>query len=141
MPAARSKLASLAGKLWASPNTLAGLLLGLAGLPFGARTRVCYNAIWFLHYPIGRGAITLGNVVLATRGWEPETARAIYGVLQQVGRHEEAHTYQYERLGPLFGPVYLFSPGAFTGRSPFERAATLFATGLGPWWPRRGGRP
>jgi hypothetical protein len=140
MPAARFSLVGVLGKLWTSPNSIIGILLGAVGVLFGARVRRGYNAIWFINYPIGRGALTLGNVVLATRGWEPEAALTVYGVFQQVGPHEEAHTRQYEVLGPFFGLAYLLLPGAFTARSPFERAATLYATGLGGWWPgtRRG---
>ena len=57
------------GALWTLPNTLAGLLLGVAGMPFGAhahlRGREC--AMVFHRWPWGPGgAITLGNVILHT---------------------------------------------------------------------------
>ena len=57
----------LFGVLWALPNTLMGLLLGLPALPFGARLRISDDALVFLRYPWGPGsALALGNVILCT---------------------------------------------------------------------------
>lgn len=54
----------------------------------------------------------------------------------QVGRHEKAHTYQYEALGIFFAPLY-FKNGGLTGPSgnPFESAAQNYGSGTGGWWP------
>ena len=122
------------GKLWTLPNTLIGLLLGLAALPFGARLALGHNAVQFLNYPLGRGALTLGNVVLYAR-CAPGQCGCWYGAPEplHLGLHEEAHTRQYERLGPLFIPVYLLC-GGISARNPFEQAANAYAAG-GHWWP------
>ncbi len=123
------------GKVWALPNTIVGTVVGLAGVPFGAKPRFTNNAIWFENYPWGEGAITLGNVVLSTHGWGPGNTRIAYGVLQNIGLHEQAHTLQYQALGPFFGPAYLVSGGAFSTNSLFERSATRYATTGKGWWP------
>ena len=52
-----------------------------------------------------------------------------------VGRHEAAHTFQYQLLGPLFVPVYLCC-GGISARNPLEQAANAYAAG-GHWWPPR----
>lgn len=90
-----------------------------------------------LNYPWGpRGAITIGNVILF-RDTVPDRLLDRYDGtgLVRAGTHERAHTYQAQILGPLFGPTYLLAGGAFTERSPFERAADNFADGSGSWWP------
>lgn len=132
------------GALWTLPNTLVGLLGGLAGLFAGARPYWSGRdlAIAFRHYPWGPGgAITLGNVILHTgptldvpcrtyahqAGWCSEPVIGLHD-------HERAHVYQYLVLGPLYLPVYL-ACGGVSARNPFERAADIHAlTGKG-WWP------
>jgi len=120
---------------FSDPNTAVGFVAGLAGVPFGAEIRFTNNAIWFENYPWGDGAITIGNTVLSTPGWGPDASRFAYGVIQPIGLHEQAHTYQYQALGPFFAPAYLLSGDAFTGNSPFEQAATRNATTGRGWWP------
>jgi hypothetical protein len=128
-----STLRGAVGKLWAAPNTLLGLLLGLPSLAFGARIVRGHNALQFLGYPLGSGALTLGNVVLYA-GCGPDELGAGYGVAPvPLGLHEQAHTLQYERLGPLFLPVYVLA-GGISSRNPLERAADAYAGG-GSWWP------
>lgn len=132
------------GALWTLPNTLVGLLGGLAGMTAGARPHWSGRdlAIVFRHYPWGPGgAITLGNVILHTgptldvpcrtyahqAGWCSEPVVGLHD-------HERAHVYQYLVLGPLYIPVYLLC-GGVSARNPFERAADIHAlTGKG-WWP------
>jgi hypothetical protein len=136
------------GLAWASPVTLAGLLAGLAGMPFGARARFSDAALVFHHYPWGPGgALTLGNVILHTGRSLDEAAvtyacRARGGRDQQVrlGDHERAHVLQYLALGPLFLPLY-FACGGISHRNRFEQAADRYAlTGRGWWpWPRPDG--
>ncbi len=100
-----------------------------AGLSFGN------NAIQFTNFPFGRkGALTLGNVQIY-RNARPGKSDFWYGVYQNTGLHEQAHTYQSQVLGPLFLPAYLLSGNPISGSNPFERAATDFATGAGGWWP------
>lgn len=132
------------GMLWTSPNSIVGLLLGAAGLPFGARMRwQRHELAWVIRrWPWGPGgALTLGNVILhsgdrldvpcctyahrAGRGDEPTISLA---------DHERAHVYQYLLLGPLFLPLYAIC-GGISVRNPFELAADRYAqTGRG-WWP------
>jgi hypothetical protein len=132
------------GLLWALPNTLLGLLLGLAGLPFGARFGVerAQRAVVVRQWPWGQGALTLGNSIVHSgadlrRRCRTYADRAGEGAepLVPLDAHERAHVYQAMVLGPLFLPVYLLA-GGVSARNPFERAADRYAaTGRG-WWPR-----
>lgn len=98
-----SRIQRWAQRLWASPNTLIGLVFGLLLLPFGARMRVVDGVI---EVSAGRrpprrrwpfSAITFGHVVLGTHAQE----------LQRLRAHERVHVRQCERWGPLFLPAYL----------------------------------
>jgi hypothetical protein len=151
LPHLLTRTLDLAGKIWTLPNTLAGLLLGAAALVFGARPQLCHNAIVFNRIPLVKRAFTLGNVILnpavnlngncATYA----SVAAYYRIHDpliiehvNLGAHEEAHTLQYQVLGPFFLPLYgltQFLPAP----TPFERAADIYAkTGRG-WWPWRHG--
>jgi hypothetical protein len=117
--------------LWASPYTLFGLCVGLAGLLTGGHGRVRDRAIefhggavkWFVaHLPGGRFtmAITFGHTVLG----QTEAA------LDISHDHEMVHVRQYERWGPFMGPAYLLcSLVLWLARrrpyhdNPFERQA------------------
>lgn len=134
------------GAAWTLPNTLAGLLIGAAGLPFGAHVhwRVRERSLVFHRWPWGPGgALTLGNVIVHTGDTLDSPCvtyahRAGHGhePTIQLADHERAHVYQYMVLGPLFLPVYLLC-GGVSVRNPFERAADRYAqTGRG-WWPGR----
>lgn len=132
------------GIAWTAPNTVIGLLLGLAGLPFGSRMRLDTRelAIVFRHCPWGPGgAITFGNVIVHTgdsldRRCMTYAHRA--GRCEQppvrLGDHERAHVYQYMVLGPLFLPLYLLC-GGISVRNRFERAADRYARSGQGWWP------
>lgn len=137
-------LARVFGVLWASPNTVLGLIAGVIGLAFGARAHVRANecAIVFQRWPWGPGgAITLGNTILHTGDTLDSPCvtyahRAGYGDEPQIvlADHERAHVFQYMALGPLFLPLYLLCGGVHV-RNRFERAADRYAsTGRG-WWP------
>lgn len=137
-------LALLAGALWAMPNTLLGLLAGLAALPFGAqlRWRPRELALVFQHYPWGPGgALTLGNVILHT-GERLDVPCATYAHRAGLGEetpislaaHERAHVLQAMALGPLFLPLYL-ACGGVSVRNRFERAADRYARSGRGWWP------
>lgn len=129
------------GAIWASPNTLLGLLVGSAALCVGARVRWSDAALVFHRVPFGPGgALTLGNVILNTGDSLDVHALtyhcAAFGGTERVrlGDHERAHVYQYLALGPLFLPLY-FACGGIHVRNRFERAADRYAlTGKG-WWP------
>ena len=112
---------------WASPNTLLGLLLGALSFQ---RPRARDGVLVFDGPPRGfvlilrafrRSAITFGHVVLSDQALEG-------GLLL----HELHHVWQYERLGPLYIPIYLLV-WVFTGyaRHPFELAA-IYAEGARP---------
>ncbi len=132
------------GALWTLPNTVIGLLGGLAGMPFGARAQYNHRelALVFHHWPWGPGgAITLGNVILHTGAsldatcatYEHRAGRCVHPAIM-LGDHERAHVFQYMALGPLFLPLYLVC-GGVSVRNRFERAADRYAmTGRG-WWP------
>lgn len=97
--------------LWASPNTLLGLLFIPTAVLSGDRVRVVEGIIelygptvaWFLQHGIplqgGAHAITFGHVIIA-RDKE---------VLVRCRHHERIHVRQYERWGPLFIPAYLIA--------------------------------
>ena len=72
------------------------------------------GVVWALHL-FRRAAITFGHVVLADRS-----------VQGRLLVHELYHVRQYERLGPLYIPLYV-TIWIFTGYRghPFEEAARL----------------
>lgn len=132
------------GWLWASPLTLAGFVVGLCALPFGARMKRTRSALVFHRFPFGPGgAMTLGNVILHTGDsldkQTPTYACAAYGGNDHVclGDHERAHVYQAMALGLLF-PFLYFACGGVSARNRFEQSADHYArTGEGWWpWPR-----
>jgi hypothetical protein len=96
--------------VWASPNSLLGLSLGILMLVLGAETRIVNGVLeisggalgWFFRAPVVGcpfHAITLGHVVLGTDRITLDFARP----------HERVHVRQYEQWGPLFLPAYLAS--------------------------------
>lgn len=96
-----SPVLDIFGKIWASPTTAVGLVLGALGLiTGGARPRRANNAIefrgnrWIAPFT---SAITIGHVICyAAR--EPS---------QHTQDHERQHTYQAEVLGPLYLPLHI----------------------------------
>lgn len=139
----RSLLRAL-GVLWTSPNTFAGLLVGVCGIPFGAHMHFRRRdlALVFHGWPWGPGgAVTLGNVIVHT-GETLDAPCMTYahraGLAEEpqviLADHERGHVLQYMALGPLFLPLY-FLCGGISVRNRFERAADRYAhTGSG-WWP------
>jgi len=132
------------GAVWALPNTILGLLLGLPAVLFGALLRVSDGALVFLNYPWGAGsALTLGNTILCTHSTLDGSCRSYAerfglctpgGALLRLGDHERAHVYQAMVLGVFFLPIY-FMCGGISARNRFEQAADRYAeTGRG-WWP------
>ena len=117
--------------LWASPYTLLGLFVGLVGLCTGGRARIRGRTFefygggvkWFLgRFFLGEGAMafTLGHTILGQTDAALDISRD----------HELVHVRQYERWGPLMGPVYLGCSFVLwlAGRrayrdNPFEREA------------------
>jgi hypothetical protein len=92
-----------AAYLWASPNTLLGIVIGIA---LAGRCRVVDGVVEF-HGPflarnlnrlwVPAAAITLGHCVLAQSA----------DCLNHTRAHERVHVRQYERWGPFFIPAYL----------------------------------
>ena len=117
--------------LWASPNTLIGLLLWPLSLYRGG-TQVVAGVVE-VHGPLiagllnrctpiagGASAMTLGHVII---GQDAEC-------LREARQHEHVHVRQYERWGPLFLPAYVMASliAWLRGRDPyygnaFEREA------------------
>jgi hypothetical protein len=139
----RSLLIAL-GVVWASPNTLIGLIVGGLALAGGATARLRRSdlAVVFDHLPFGPGgAMTLGNCILHT-GDTLDTEcftyahRAGHGAEPAIRLcdHERAHVYQAMVLGPFFLPVYLLC-GGISVRNRFERAADRYAMEGQGWWP------
>ncbi|CAN5632287.1 hypothetical protein BH23PSE2_BH23PSE2_01680 [soil metagenome] len=132
------------GIAWTAPNSALGILIGAAGLAFGARARLRPQdlALVFERWPWGPGgALTLGNVIVHT-GQTLDAPCLTYahraGLCNEaqilLADHERAHVLQYMVLGPLFLPLYLLC-GGISVRNRFERAADRYArTGAG-WWP------
>lgn len=94
--------------VWASPYTVFGLVIGVAGLCTGGRARIRGKVIefygggvkWFLsQLPGGQFAIaiTFGHTVLGKTDAALDISR----------EHELVHVRQYERWGPFMGPAYL----------------------------------
>jgi hypothetical protein len=113
----------------------------------GARPELRHNALVFNRFPVVRRAFTLGNVILnpaANLFGRCPTYESVAAYRRQrdpsvlkfvsLGAHEEAHTRQYQLLGPLFLPIYALTQ-LLPSPTPLERAADTFAqTGTG-WWP------
>jgi len=132
------------GGAWTLPNSLLGLVAGVAGVAFGAHAHIRRRelALVFHRMPWGPGgALTLGNVILHT-GDSLDAPCATYA--HRAGHavepaivladHERAHVFQYMALGPLFLPLY-FACGGIGVRNRFERAADRYAHSGHGWWP------
>jgi hypothetical protein len=96
--------------VWASPNSLLGLIAGTAMLCLGGRVRRVQGCAEFSGGLIGSliaspaiacpyRAITLGHVILGTDEAGLLAAR----------EHEQVHVRQYELWGPFFLPAYVAS--------------------------------
>lgn len=95
--------------LWASPNTLLGLvwvvLARLTGGGCAIHTGVIeahggWAKVLLRRMPFvknGAAAITIGHIVIAQN---PDA-------LHRTRRHERVHVSQYERWGPMFVPAYI----------------------------------
>lgn len=107
--------------LWASPNSLLGILCGLCGLLSGGKMQWRHGCLEFYgglvswglaRTPIAATAMTLGHTILGRDALALEQARA----------HEHVHVRQYATWGPLFLPAYLGC------------AALLWLGGKHPYW-------
>ena len=148
LPPAVSLTIDVVGKIWNLPNTALGLVVGGAGYVVGKvgyalgwyskspQIQFGHNGIQFLNNPfmLEEAALTLGNAISYNKDTPPSAPDAYGDPSVTYGRHEEAHTYQSQVLGPLFIPTYL-SNGLPSRHHPFEHAAQQWAKGEGHWWP------
>ena len=93
---------------WAFPATVLGLIMVMIACVSGGRCRLHTGVVevwggwvtWFLEkvVPLEGGAIamTIGHVVIARSAADADRTRL----------HERIHVRQYERLGPVFIPLY-----------------------------------
>ncbi|HUQ27719.1 MAG TPA: hypothetical protein VM051_03960 [Usitatibacter sp.] len=108
---------------WASPGSLAGLLLAVPALCAGATLRRVDGVLEVAGGRVDRliavlpaslrfAAITFGHVVLGTD----------HTTLACLRRHEHVHVRQYERWGVLFLPLYAASSAIqwLRGRDPYR---------------------
>jgi hypothetical protein len=104
-PPTDTRVKRLLAYLWASPNSLLGLLLALGGRHWHWREGVLEVSGAWLPRLCGRHveAVTLGHIILARH---PDC-------LTRWREHERVHVRQYERYGPLFLPAY-FGLAAYT---------------------------
>lgn len=126
------------GKLWALPVTLLGLVYGLPARLFSTvHLRCAHNALEFVGHPgIRRGsALTLGNVILYGPATDPDACGAYGDGTVCLGRHEQAHTLQYQVLGVFMLVLYPLLHRRGARHNPLEQAAQRYGAGLGHWWP------
>ena len=119
--------------LWASPNTLLGLLVGIFmfSKPRRAGGVLLFESGWgpvvWVMRKAKTGAVCLGHVIVSR---VPVEGRVL--------RHEMVHVRQYERLGPAFIPLYVYQCLRHGLINPLEREAY---EGQDDWTGRvRGGR-
>ena len=116
-------LLRIAAYAWASPNTLLGVVLGLAVLPCGGRVRIVRGVVEFAAgIPLRTrfDAICFGHTIIGVSEAKLDAARD----------HEHVHVRQYEAWGPFFLLAYAASSAwqLLRGRSMyydnyFEREA------------------
>lgn len=100
-------LLKLIAYVWALPNTILGVLLGLPMIILGGKANIVDGVIEFHGGWAGRffatrprrfcfGAITIGHTILGT----------CQNTLATLRRHEHVHVRQYEQWGLFFLPAY-----------------------------------
>ncbi len=126
----------IVGKVWALPNTIVGLIFGSSGYIAGNISyalgisenrptwKFGHNALQFLDNPfmIDGTAITLGNTISYRNVYPSKTGS--YGDKNVLfGRHEEKHTYQQQKLGIFFFPIYFYNGGPNLSKNYLEQEA------------------
>jgi RHS repeat-associated protein len=118
------------GKVWALPNTVVGVTIGMVGTLFGGDAPTLgNNGIQFTNSPFAssRSAYTIGNSMVYGSGLDPssEGPSPYTGWEINAGQHEGTHTYQYQKFGPFFFLAYLSANGCKNQVNPFEVAADM----------------
>jgi hypothetical protein len=132
-------LLNLLGKLWAAPVTLVGIVYGLLSSCFGgASISLQHNAICFEGLKTVRpySAITLGNCILCSTSltlkiptYSEKDGLVLGYITVNIGDHEEAHTYQYQKYGIFFPLIWLLKGGP-TAKDSLEQDADQYALKL-----------
>jgi hypothetical protein len=127
------------GKVRSLPNTAVGAAWGSVGYAAGKamgtnpEVRLANNALQVVRSPLHYRdrPIAMGNVQVYGDGWDPECNYTSKYTRQWVntGRHEEAHSYQAQRLGKLYGPLVGIGGLLFGDANPYETAADDYAAG------------
>jgi hypothetical protein len=92
----------IAAYAWAGPNTLIGLVAGLAVLPCGGHARIVRGVVEFsagIPLRVRFDAICFGHVIIGVSEAKLAAARD----------HEHVHVRQYEAWGPFFLLAYAAS--------------------------------
>ena len=162
-----SVILDIGGKIRAAPMTYTGIWVGGAMTIISNLTgnkgspEIANNAITFNTGLNMDGSMTLGNVIIHAggnvEGWNKFSPTERYDNPSQkvnLGRHEEAHTKQYQKYGNWTIPLILGSAvinggireatknktdpfGAFIGQSSFERDADDYAQQFNQYGSRR----
>lgn len=127
------------GKVWASPFTAVGSIVGAANVAAAkiagderARISVSDNGIQFESGYLGKGkqAFTLGNAVLHAPGSQAISPNNRYdgqGTNANTAEHESGHTYRYQKPGFVADYVrYLVRELLTKQRNPYEDEADDF---------------
>ena len=135
----------VAGKVWNLPNTIIGLGVGAVTLAadivqstiltaFTGRNHFQNIGISFGNNAIqirtgldlpGQtdGGLTLGNTIIYNNSSPNQNITSPYtGLTVNLGRHERAHTYQGQKLGPLYLPA-MIKNGVASPNNKYERQA------------------
>ena len=153
-PSVGQVVLDIIGKIWAAPMTAIGIVTGtvLTGVSIitgnGGSIGIANNAIYFTSFSNSDkgGAITFGNAIIYVGANKDSPAPCYDGNGKvNLGRHEEAHTYQYQQLGIFTIPLIIVSAvdnggqkelsfnnlwdslGRFLGHSELEKAADDYA--------------
>jgi hypothetical protein len=144
------KAGDIVGKIIAAPVTVVGVVVGTVSVGIsklagkGGSITLENNAITFTTGLNWKGSVTLGNTIIHANGsvaeWNSETRTSRYDGKAEVnlGKHEEAHTYQYQKYG-ILTPVLILGSAVinggfhesnihdFMGKSYFETIADDYA--------------
>ncbi|MDX6751048.1 RHS repeat-associated core domain-containing protein [Geminicoccaceae bacterium 1502E] len=138
------------GMAWTSPYTAVGLALGLTGHVVGSighaagkldaapSVSIGNFSVQFHNNPLmldPDAAIALGNTISYGVKSRPDLNYAYGDHRANVGRHEQAHVFQYMELGLFFMGAYFASGSIASLNNAFEAAAQDWSKGEGSYHP------